>query len=58
VTVAGDAGVLAAGGAAHLLHGMVLVDVMVIVEMLGVSKTVVVPAAVMVWPIVHEENVV
>jgi hypothetical protein len=48
VTVTGDAGVLAAGGAAHLEHGIVRVDVMVIVEMLGVCRTVVVPAAVIV----------
>lgn len=30
------AGVLADGGAAHLLHGIVRVDVMVMVEMLAV----------------------
>ena len=58
MTVTGEAGVLAAGGAAHLVQGIVRVDVRVIVEMLGFSKTVVVPAAVIVWPIVHEENVV
>lgn len=47
---------LAAGGALHWVHGIVRVDVMVIVEMLGFSNTVVVPAAVIVWPTEHEEN--
>lgn len=48
----------AAGGAvaaAHLEQGTMLVDVMVIVEIEGVWRTVVLPAAVTVWPIEQEE---
>jgi hypothetical protein len=50
--------VLAAGGAAHLVQGIVDVEVTKMVEMLGVAKTVVLPALVIVWPTEQVETLV